>query len=178
VSNFYHDNRISNLICYYLQSPNTVGYSMINRLTAKANNLGSGGGWHRDSLGNRDIKAILYVSDVSADNGPFQYLLGSHRVYHRLSVIWQCGEHLRKKRFEGDEAESFIISRSELQTVTGKAGTLVLADTTGIHRGCPISTGVRYAITNYYWRDARSVPSRMIDIALQTEADPLTNVLH
>jgi ectoine hydroxylase-related dioxygenase (phytanoyl-CoA dioxygenase family) len=177
VSDFYHDHRVAKLICHYLKSPNTTGYSMINRLTAKANNLGSGGGWHRDSIGERDVKAILYVNDVSADNGPFQYLLGSHRVSHRLAIIWQQGGNWRHKRFRGADAESFFASRPELQTVTGKAGTLVLADTTGIHRGCPISTGVRYAITNYYWPDAASVPPRMTEIAVQTEVGPLTNVL-
>jgi hypothetical protein len=41
----------------------------------------------------------------------------------------------------------------------GPAGTLVLADTTGIHRGRPLIAGERIALTNYYY-PARALSER------------------
>jgi predicted 2-oxoglutarate/Fe(II)-dependent dioxygenase YbiX len=43
-----------------------------------------------------------------------------------------------------------IDNESQIVTATAKAGTLVLFDTNCIHRGKPIQSGFRYAITNYY----------------------------
>ena len=39
----------------------------------------------------------------------------------------------------------------EASRFLGKAGTLLLVNTTGIHRGRPLKAGSRYALTNYYY---------------------------
>jgi hypothetical protein len=36
-------------------------------------------------------------------------------------------------------------------TVVAPAGTLLLVMTNGVHRGCPIRAGRRYAMFNYYY---------------------------
>ena len=38
-----------------------------------------------------------------------------------------------------------------MHTFTAKAGTLILFDSSTIHRGAPITAGTRYALTNYYY---------------------------
>ncbi len=44
-----------------------------------------------------------------------------------------------------------------LKTLTGKAGTLVLVDTSIIHRGIPVKNGIRYALTNYFLKNHKSI---------------------
>lgn len=48
-------------------------FTLAARLEHKEGGKGSGAGWHRDSLGFQ-FKAMLYLSDVTMDNGPFQIL--------------------------------------------------------------------------------------------------------
>ena len=42
-------------------------------------NKGSGQGWHRESYSSQ-FKAMLYLHDVDDSSGPFQYLVGSHKL--------------------------------------------------------------------------------------------------
>ena len=52
-----------------------------------------------------------------------------------------------------------------------KAGTLILVDTSSIHRGMPIIAGVRYALTNYFY------PKRLIDQELFKQFAPIAGVI-
>jgi ectoine hydroxylase-related dioxygenase (phytanoyl-CoA dioxygenase family) len=121
------------------------------RLEAQKENLGSGGGWHRDSTFEHQYKSILYLSDVSEENGPFQFISASHKT---RSVISTVGHGVNNNRYTNEEIE--LLTRKngwKLETFSGKAGTLILADTKGLHRGKPIQSGTRYALTNYYIGD-------------------------
>ena len=42
-----------------------------------------------------------------------------------------------------------------LKTLTAKAGTVVLVDTSTIHRGLPLKNGTRYALTNYFFENTQ-----------------------
>ncbi len=118
------------------------------RLESKAENLGSGGGWHRDSTYEHQFKSIVYLSDVGPENGPFQFISQSHKT---TSVLATIGYGVNNNRYSNDEIESLSNKYGwKLETLTGKAGTLILVDTKGLHRGKPIEAGVRYALTNYY----------------------------
>ncbi|MFM7725065.1 MAG: hypothetical protein ACKO7B_00045, partial [Flavobacteriales bacterium] len=56
-----------------------------------------------------------------------------------------------KFQFSDDEVRAMVQSESDILSVTGMKGTLVLFDTNGVHRGSPLKEGgVRYALTNYY----------------------------
>ena len=120
------------------------------KVVAKPKNLGSGGGWHRDSMYEKQIKAISYLSDVDGDNGPFQYVVGSHSKGSVLRTLdLHHGPNL--KRFRADDLERWCESNQErVETIVGSAGDVILVDTRGLHRGMPIISGTRYALTNYY----------------------------
>jgi ectoine hydroxylase-related dioxygenase (phytanoyl-CoA dioxygenase family) len=121
------------------------------RLPFTEGNAGSGEGWHRDSLAPQ-FKTILYLTDVTADNGPFEILPGSHRTYSMLAdiVLHDLGSRIR---FEDSEVLSIQRRRyaEGVLSVSGSAGTLVLANSSAIHRGKPIAAGERIALTNYYF---------------------------
>jgi hypothetical protein len=38
---------------------------------------------------------------------------------------------------------------------------VIIVDTSGLHRGMPIRSGERYALTNYYWPRRDAMPPSM-----------------
>lgn len=112
-------------------------FLMANRVVPKENNLGSGGGLHRDSPFSHQVKCIWYLSDVTTENGPFQYVPGSHFNLIKARAHYPLG----KSRFD-DVADDLI-------EVTAEAGSLLICDTKCIHGGKPIESGARYAVTLY-----------------------------
>lgn len=118
---------------------------MANRLIPVDGNLGSGGGFHRDSPFSHQVKYIWYLTNVDKTTGPFEYLPGSHKNIIRTRNYYPLGE-MRFEKVEGD-----------LVPVYGKSGTLLICDTKAIHRGKPIERGVRYAITLYTYQKQNGV---------------------
>ena len=55
-----------------------------------------------------------------------------------------------KYQFTHQEVLHAAGSEKQIVEAIGSAGTLVIFDTNCIHRGKPIESGTRYAITNYY----------------------------
>jgi len=137
---------------YDLEDKHIIGLSMANRIIAKAGNLGSGAGWHRDSVNIRQFKTILYLTDVSEKNGAFQYLRGTQNKQSVIEGILKHNLGHNHNRLTQEDIDNYLATRKyPLQTATGTAGTLLLVDTSGIHRGMPIQQKERYAITNYHW---------------------------
>ena len=165
VNEFFSDPSLTRIVCNYLKSDSITGYTMANRVSFKEGNKGSGQGWHRDSAGLRDMKAIVYLCDVTEKNGPFQYWKSSHNLSSRINVIRKYGTQWRSKRFSQDAMGEEIEKQKAMVTAIGTKGTLILTETCGIHRGCPIVEGTRYAFTNYYWKDKSKIPEKMLEIA-------------
>lgn len=128
-------------------------YLMANKLVPSPNNKGSGGGWHRDSAFSHQVKFIWYLNDVGKENGPFQYIPGSHR-----SSMSENSNSLLKTRFEYVDGENL--------TIQGKQGTLLICDTKCIHRGKPINSGQRYALTLYTFPSSRGATKNFEKLGL------------
>ena len=144
-------NYTQSYLGYRSFSPHIQGFTLAARLNYTPKNLGSGGGWHRDTIYDKQFKAIVYLTDVDESNGPFQYISGTHTLKSKYDLIKRYQFTHEHNRVTHKDA----ITMSEdpnypLQTFPGKAGTVILADTSGIHRGKPIESGTRYALTNYY----------------------------
>lgn len=123
----------------YLGRPVKSWFLMANRVVPVENNLGSGGGLHRDSPFSHQVKCIWYLNDVNTENGPFEFVPGSH-----FNVFATRNEYpLGKYRFE------CIRSDDTLVEAHASAGSLLVCDTKCIHSGKPIEKGVRYAVTLY-----------------------------
>lgn len=128
--------------------------------------------FHRDASGG-DLKAIIYASDVSEGNGPFNYVLGSNRIrISRLDdLICEANDSnglggtdpvarrrfaalpkkLRQKgTFGNDLVQSSPLSgqiKDGLWSIRAPRGSIVLFDTKGIHRGGMVVEGERRVIT-------------------------------
>jgi hypothetical protein len=172
-SQFYTDTLIRGLRSSYykLEDKDLHGFTMANRIEAKEGNLGSGGGWHRDVVNERQLKTILYLSDVSLTNGPFEYIRNTHKKESVLKSILDHNFEFNHNRFSESDVEK-ILSYPEYSSeiFIGNAGTLIVADTSGVHRGMPIQEGTRYAMTNYCWvspsKGGNGIPKKIQNILI------------
>jgi hypothetical protein len=127
-------------------------FLLMGRITAGEENQGSGSGWHRDSPFTHQFKTILYLTDVEENNGPFQFIKGSHKVKSVKESLKFLRASGNKRRFTVQEVDSLIENRivENYTTYNAKKGTAILVNTRGLHRGAPLSEGNRYALTKYY----------------------------
>ena len=124
---------------------------MANHVTYKDSNQGSGGGWHRDTRFRTYFKAFIYLNDVDDSNGPLEIIEGSHKISEILKCYRSKVIMKDKFRFEQKEIDQIIKKTVAKKTkLTGKRGTLILANTKAIHRGSPLISGERYAFTIYF----------------------------
>lgn len=98
--------------------------------------------WHRDWDDPYLIKFFLYLNDVSETEGAFQFVPKSHDQGPYGYVIKR---HPTLGKYANDQiiAEKFPIKP---QVFEGKAGALVIADTSGFHKGGFVTNpkGYRY----------------------------------
>jgi len=99
-------------------------------------------GWHGDAWYDeaaapdmpKEVKLAFYLSDVTS--GAFNYVRGSHRKEHPRLV---------------KNSELVDVSNSEIEVLTGSAGTGFLFDTSGVHRqGVPILQDREAVFYNYH----------------------------
>jgi len=152
INGFFSDPFLNQIRDCYYKTTKFYGCTLGARIDAVKGNLGSGGGWHRDAVYGTQLKAILYLTDVNETNGPFQYLIASHNKSSKLEAIKKCGIGFNQNRLDQAIIDKLVNENAyELVTFTAKKGTLLIVDTTGIHRGKPITEDCRYALTNYWY---------------------------
>ena len=100
--------------------------------------------WHRDTEGQKVLKAWIYYNDITPANGAAQYVKWSaygrknSHIYKNLeNEVW-TGWDTRL-----DEASSSQIPPEDIVSATGKRGTIVFVDTNGFHRGTPAKNNYR-----------------------------------
>ena len=116
------------------------------------NKTSSGGGWHRDHHFEL-FKIMIYLSDVSEDNGPFSYLEGSHTKLSQLLCLLIFKLFSKKTTRYSQTLIKYvkIIFRYRQKTFTGKKGTCIVFNSSGLHRGLEIKSGERLALTAYIY---------------------------
>lgn len=145
---FYDNNLFSE--CAKAYKSNLNKKTLINKVEFKEGVItNSGAGWHRD---NHDcqFKALMYLTDVNENNGNFQFITNSSKKYIGYPKPRTQNYNTRF----ADETVNDLINKNEslkLHNIIGKKGTIVLVDTTYIHRGNIIREGLRKAITQYFF---------------------------
>ncbi len=90
--------------------------------------------WHRDLPEDYDIvKCFVYLQDVPPGAGPLQYVKGSNTPAGRKQEFSTEFDGVGYRLADEDVAGAF--GQSGIVTAEGTAGTVVFADTRGIHRG-------------------------------------------
>lgn len=147
---FHTDSFLQDMADNYFEAEMTNSNTLAARIDAKENNLGSGGGWHRDS-NFFQFKSIIYLDDVSEENGPFQIFEKSHKYSNVVEDMEIMDSEPLSYRFNDNEIEKLEqVKGNSLRNMVAPAGTLLLVDTSAIHRGKPIEKGNRYTLFNYF----------------------------
>ena len=84
--------------------------------------------WHRDHERYKMLKIFVYYGDVDEDAGPFEYIGFSRTKFKHFYPQTLTGGSYPPVGEMG-ELLPFV------KTFTGKAGTIIFADTSGFHRG-------------------------------------------
>jgi hypothetical protein len=108
----------------------------------KNGNECSGGGWHVDNH-NPQFKALLYVTDVNEENGPFAIISPP-----LTSTQYKPISENKNTRFPDSIEQEY---KGSVKRLTGRAGDVILVNTHYIHRGTVIKKGKRITLTNYYY---------------------------
>jgi hypothetical protein len=87
--------------------------------------------WHRDPEEEHVVKTFLYLVDVDADGGPFEYVKGS-APGNRYGDVFPYGGKVKNPT---DEDLATEVPDDERVTMTGPAATMIFCDTSGFHRG-------------------------------------------
>lgn len=89
--------------------------------------------WHRDEDDTRIFKVFLYLTDVTLACGPLTYIPGTHAG----KASWHPKLYLDYANVPRatDGAMMNVVPEAEWVRATGDVGTVVLADTTGWHKG-------------------------------------------
>jgi len=155
IRKFADDSFLHKIANAYNAVPTSNGFTLAGRIKATGHEFGSGGSWHRDSYF-RQFKSLLYLTDVNVENGPFQVIHRSHRSKQISIDSKNANLESMQCSFNQNIVEKILNeSPDRLKTLTGNAGTLVLVDTSIIHRGLPLEEGVRYALTNYFFENTQ-----------------------
>lgn len=141
---FKNNKEIKDILSEYYGRELDSIFTLVNKLEYNTNEIrNSGGNWHRDSH-DKQVKAIVYLTDVKSDTAPFTFIKKSSKKY--------LGDyHIKNRRFTDEEIDELIKTKGlKKEEICGKAGTLILVDTSNIHRGKPIERYCRMAMFNYY----------------------------
>lgn len=161
ISEFYNNKYLQSVADNFFRAKMSCSNTLAGRIQFMEGNIGSGQGWHRD--GNHlGFKAMVYLTDVEIQDGPFQLLIGSHKIKSILKNININKYDGVKLRFDNQEVSALIHSEvNQIKTFTAKAGTVILFDTSTLHSGSPLREGgLRYALTNYYCASYEDVAAR------------------
>ena len=107
--------------------------------------------WHRDPGIVSCVKVFLYVSDVRNDNGPFSYCNSTHKRGRNRGFCennkWYGGGYYPSVEQLGDMQAANVRETS----IEGDKGSLIFADTTGVHMGGRCIRGYRDMVTFVYY---------------------------
>jgi len=123
--------------------------------------------WHVDFDDKHLLKAFVYLSDVGADHGPFEYVPGSQPGgRHHTVRPWTPMGYGRVP----DEDVARSVPAEEIATFTGPKGTLILCNTSGLHRGGFATAGPRILATATYCSPAslKALSNRNYETTLET----------
>lgn len=155
INKFATDKLLNDLANAYNAVPTCCGFTLAGIIKATGHEYGSGGSWHRDSYF-RQFKSLLYLTDVDENHGPFQVIRESHKQKKISSDTKSGNLESMQCQFNQEIIEKILKEEPDrLVSFTAKAGTVVLVDTSVIHRGVSLKEGTRYALTNYFFEKSQ-----------------------
>jgi hypothetical protein len=116
------------------------------------------GRWHIDSFRSQ-YKTFLFLVDVDEATGPFEFIPRSHAGAFKRGMALK-GRYFRPSDFFTGKRAYARIPDDVVERLQGngypsraavcRAGTVMIVDTSAIHRARPCYEGTRYALTTYF----------------------------
>ena len=127
--------------------------------------------WHRDFDDKHLLKAFLYLVDVDASAGPFEYVGGSQPGGRHADT--QQWAPMGTGRLSEEEVNKHV-SADAIKTFTAPRGTVILCNTSGLHRGGFATEHPRALATATYCSPAslKALSERNYTLAGDAPADP------
>lgn len=91
------------------------------------------------------LKIFIYVNDVTLENGPHNYIRGSHKPGSKPEDILKRGY----KRIPDEDLYRYYKS-DDIKTICGEAGSIFAGDTKCWHKGTPLKKGHRLVLELEY----------------------------
>lgn len=91
------------------------------------------------------LKIFIYLTDVTLENGPHQFIRGSHTPGSKPSALLKRGY----ARIQDEDIFKYH-NKNDLRIVTGDAGTVFAEDTKCWHKGTPLILGNRLVLELQY----------------------------
>jgi hypothetical protein len=132
--------------------------------------------WHRDFDDRYLLKAFLYLSDVDEQSGPFEFVPESHPE-GRYAGVHPWGP-MATGRISDPELAKYVPADA-VRTFTAPRGTLILCNTSGLHRGGFAETTPRVLATATYCSPASlaSLTRRSFSLAPGSDTSGLDPVV-
>lgn len=121
-----------------------IWYTAASSVQARESQL-----WHFDREDRRILKVFLYLNDVDNGSGPFTYAPATHKKGQFGSIAPAYFDENGVRRTT-DEQMAAVYPVSKWNISTGKAGTVIFADTSGFHKGGEARTNDRLMFTCMY----------------------------
>jgi hypothetical protein len=148
---------------FYLDNWFTVPYTTAGKRISSQR-------WHRDPEDQHVVKSFIYFSDVDEEAGPFEYVRNSP-TGRRYGDLWPWADgHMYPPAEELEAA----VSPEDRLTLTGPAGTMILCDTGGFHRGGFARAKPRVMCVATYLRLKRKRGKRRFTVDFDGKADTLS----
>lgn len=109
--------------------------------------------WHRDPEDKKFCKMFIYLTDVDETAGPFMYVMKSNYGNKYRGMFPQRPPF---GTYPPDGAVENEIYATDLKVCTGKAGTVIFCDTSGLHKGGYATEKERIMFTAGYITNASS----------------------
>lgn len=131
---FSLEDKVLNIISGYLGVCPKFYYYLLNVALPVSEGEGAvqSQRWHRDPEDKKMCKMFIYLNDVDEETGPFFYVKGSQYGGKWRDFYPQSPPH---GVYPPEVAVENTIPQNEIFTATGRAGTIIFCDTSGLHRG-------------------------------------------
>ena len=100
--------------------------------------------FHQDFDDIRFLKVFIYLNDVDSNNGPHCYVQKSLQKAHEIIPI----ENKLSERLKNEFVEEHF--GEDILHIEGNAGTMIIEDTHGIHKGTHVKKGKRFLFQIIY----------------------------
>jgi hypothetical protein len=117
------------------------------------------------------LKVFLYASDVDERAGPLEYVVGSF-ARGPSGDVWRKPGGLGQS-YIGEEEVDERFPPSGRFTATGRAGTVVFCDTSGLHRG-GLATGKPRVFATWCFVTPASLAKRRFKVRFEGTSPQLT----